>query len=65
VSAKTFATIKRDEAQARMASLRRARKSRGAAAAFERQHGLIDGSKGRITNLSHVLRMMARLSESH
>ena len=63
MSAKTFATIKRAEAQARMAALRRTRTSLGAAT-IKRQPGLIDGSKGRITNLTHVLRMMARLSES-
>ncbi|MEJ0091798.1 MAG: hypothetical protein WDM80_18865 [Limisphaerales bacterium] len=60
MSAKTFATIKRAEAQARMASLRRARKSRGAAAAEQRRASLVGGgSKWRITNLASVLQAMS------
>jgi hypothetical protein len=59
VSAKSFATIKRAEARARMASLRRAKQSQRAAAG-ENRHGLADGSQGRLTNLSQAMRAMAR-----
>jgi hypothetical protein len=56
----TFAAIKRAEAKARMASLRRARKSRGAAVAEQRRASLVgDGSKWRITNLARVLQAMS------
>jgi len=60
VSAATFESLKRAEARARMASLRRARKSRRAALAEQRRTSLVGGgSKWRITNLASVLRAMS------
>ena len=52
--------MKREEARQRMADLRLARKSRRAALAFERKYGLLDGSKGKITNLKQVMQAMAK-----
>jgi len=43
-----------------MTDLRKARKSPRAALAFDRRFGLVDGSKGRITNLREVFDAMAR-----
>jgi hypothetical protein len=61
VSTKTFATIKQAEVQARMASARRAKKSRKAALAEQKRVSIFEGfSKGRITNLPQVMRAMAR-----
>lgn len=55
----SFAAFKRAEARERMASLRRARKSRRAARAEQRAAGILDGSVGRITNLRQVLEAMS------
>ena len=55
----SFAASKQAEARERMASLRRARKSRRAALVEQRTAGLIDGSVGRITNLRQVFKEMA------
>jgi hypothetical protein len=63
VSTKSFQALKRAEAQQRMAALRRARKSRRAASAVDRRHGLVNGAEGRIVNLSRVMRAMAAWSE--
>jgi len=61
VSTKTFADIKQAEAQARMASVRRARRSRRAALAEQKRVSIFgDFSKGRITNLPQVMQAMAR-----
>jgi uncharacterized protein YcbX len=51
----------RDKARQRMADLRKARKSRKAALAFDRRYGLADGSKGKITNLREVFEAMAKM----
>ena len=60
MSAKTFSQLKRAEARARMASVRRAGKSRRAAAVEQRRVSLVgDGSKWRITNLAAVLQAMS------
>jgi hypothetical protein len=53
--------MKKQEAQSRMAALRRARRSRQAAAREQRRASLVgDGSKWRITNLAEVCRAIAR-----
>jgi hypothetical protein len=59
VSRKTFASLKRAEARARMASVRRARQNPRKAAAIERRHAVADGSKGRLANLFQVMQAMA------
>ena len=53
----------RDKARQRVADLRKAKRSPRAALAYQRQYGLADGSKGRITNLPEVFEAMARWSE--
>ena len=42
-----------------MADVRRARKSRQTAIAFERRYALTYGAKGRITNLRQMMEAMA------
>jgi hypothetical protein len=60
VSVNSFEAVKRAEARERMASLRRARKSRRAAATEQRAASMFgDASKWRITNLAEVLSSMA------
>jgi hypothetical protein len=57
----SFNQIKRQEAQSRMAAVRRARRSPAAAAAQQRRASLVgDGAKWRITNLNEVARAMAK-----
>jgi hypothetical protein len=63
VSVNSFEAVKRAEARERMASLRRARKSRRAALAEQRAAGLFDGSVGRITNLRQVFKAMAEYAK--
>jgi hypothetical protein len=55
--------MKRAEARERMASLRRARKSRRAASAEQQSAGLVDGSIGHITNLRQVFKAMAEYAK--
>ena len=60
MSGKTFATTKQAEARARMASVRRAKRSRQAALQEQRRVSLVKGaSRWQITNLGKVLRAMA------
>jgi uncharacterized protein YcbX len=61
VRVKSFEAIMRDKTRQRMADLRKARKSRKAALAFDRRYGLADGSKGKITNLREVFEAMAKM----
>jgi len=57
----SFNQIKRQEAQSRMAAIRRARRSPAAAAAEQRRASLVgNGAKWRITNLNEVARAMAK-----
>ena len=65
VSTSSVQALKRAEARERVASLRRARKSRRAALAEERRAGLVDGSKARITNLRQVMEAMADWSRAY
>ena len=60
MSAKSIRALKREEARQRMADVRRARKSRRAAIAFERRYALTYGAKGRITNLREMMQAMAQ-----
>ena len=60
MSAKSIRALKREEARQRMADVRRARKSRRAAIAFERRYALTYGAKGRITNLRQMIEAMAQ-----
>jgi hypothetical protein len=60
VNARSFQALKSAEARQRMADLRRARKSRRAAIAFERRYALTYGAKGRITNLRAMMQAMAQ-----
>jgi hypothetical protein len=59
VSVKSIRALKREDARQRMSDLRRARKSRRAALAYERRYALTYGTKGRITNLRAMLQAMA------
>jgi len=53
--------MKRQEAQSRMAAIRKARRSPAAAAAQQKRASLVgDGAKWRITNLNEVARAMAK-----
>lgn len=53
--------VKRQEAQSRMAAMRRARRSPAAAAAQQRRASLVgDGAKWRITNFKQVARAMSK-----
>jgi hypothetical protein len=57
----SFNQIKRQEAQSRLAAIRKARRSPAAAAAQQRRASLVgDGAKWRITNLNEVARAMAK-----
>ena len=57
----SFAQMKRQEAQSRMAAIRKARRSPAAEAALQRRASLVgDGAKWRITNLNEVARAIAR-----
>jgi len=59
VKRKSFSSLKRTEASARMASVRRARGSRRTALAEQRRASLVQGaSRWQITNLASVLRAM-------
>lgn len=60
MSLKAIRALKRAEGRQRMADLRRARRNRRAAIAFERRYALTYGAKGRITNLRAMLQAMAR-----
>jgi hypothetical protein len=61
VKAMSFKQMKRQEAQSRMAALRKARRNPAAAAALQRRASLVgDGAKWRITNFNEVARAMAR-----
>ena len=60
MSANSFKALKKAEARERMASLRRARKSRRAAQAEQRAASIFgDASQWKITNLAQVLTAMA------
>ena len=57
----SFNEVKRQEAQSRLAAMRRARRSPAAAAAQQRRASLIgDGAKWRITNFKQVARAMSK-----
>ena len=57
----TFREMKKQEAENRMAAIRRARRSPAAAAAEQRRASLVgNGAKWRITNLNEVARAMAK-----
>jgi len=57
----TFKQMKKQEAENRMAAIRRARRSPAAAAAEQRRASLVgNGVKRRITNLNEVARAMAK-----
>jgi hypothetical protein len=57
----SFSQLKRQEAQSRMAAIRKARRIPAAAAAQQRRASLVgDGAKWRITNLNQVARAMAK-----
>ena len=57
----SFNQIKRQEAQSRMAAIRRARRSPAAAEAEQKRASLVgNGAKWRITNLNEVARAIAK-----
>ena len=57
----TFRQMKKQEAENRMAAIRRARRSPAAAAAEQRRASLVgNGAKWRITNLNEVARAIAK-----
>jgi hypothetical protein len=57
----SFNQMKRQEAQSRMANLRKAQHSPKAAAALQRRASLVgDGVRWRITNLNQVARAIAK-----
>jgi hypothetical protein len=57
----SFREMKRQEAQARMAAVRKARRSPQAAAEQQRRASLVgDGAKWRITNLKQVVHAIAQ-----
>jgi hypothetical protein len=57
----TFKQMKKQEAENRMAAIRRARRSPAATAAEQRRASLVgNGAKWRITNLNEVARAMAK-----
>jgi hypothetical protein len=61
VKTMSFSQMKRQEADSRMAAIRRARRSPAAAVAQQRRASLVgDGAKWRITNLNQVARAIAR-----
>jgi hypothetical protein len=56
----SFNEVKKQEAQSRMAVMRRARRSSTAAAAQQRRASLVgEGAKWRITNFKQVARAMS------
>jgi hypothetical protein len=56
-----FRKVKQQEAQSRMAAIRKARRSPEAAAAQQRRASLVgDGAKWRITNFKQVARAMSK-----
>lgn len=61
VKSVSFNEVKRQEAQSRMAAMRRARRSPAAAAAQQRRASLVGhGAKWRITNFKQVARAIAQ-----
>ena len=57
----TFRQMKKQEAENRMAAIRRARRSPAAAAAEQKRASLVgNGAKWRITNLNEVARAIAK-----
>ena len=57
----TFEQVKRQEAENRMAAIRRARRSPAAAAAEQRRASLVgDGAKWKINNFAEVARAIAK-----
>lgn len=61
MKAVNFNAMKRQEARSRTADLRKARRSRQAAAKIQRRVSLVgDGAKWRITNLNQVARAIAK-----
>ena len=57
----TFRQMKKQEAENRMAAIRRARRSPAAAAAEQKRASLVgNGAKWRITNLNEAVRAMAK-----
>ena len=57
----SFKEMKRQEAESRMAAVRKARRSPQAAAKHQHRASLVgDGAKWRITNLNQVARAIAR-----
>jgi len=61
VKTMSFSEMKRQEADSRMAAIRRARRSPAAATAQQRRASLVGaGAKWRITNLNQVARAIAR-----
>jgi hypothetical protein len=57
----SFKQVKRQEAENRMAAIRRARRSPAAAAIEQKRASLVgDGAKWRITNLKQVVRALAK-----
>ena len=56
-----FNEVKRQEAQSRMANLRKARRSSKAAATLQQRASLVgNGAKWRITNFKQVARAMSK-----
>ncbi len=57
----SFNEVKKQEAESRMAAIRKARRSPAAAAAQQRRASLVgDGAKWRITNFKQVARAMSK-----
>jgi hypothetical protein len=57
----TFRQMKKQEAENRMAAIRRARRNPAAAAAEQRRASLVgNGAKWRITNLNQIARAIAK-----
>jgi hypothetical protein len=57
----SFNEVKKQEAESRMAAIRRARRNPQAAAKEQRRASLVgDGAKWRITNFNEVARAMAK-----
>jgi hypothetical protein len=57
----SFNEVKKQEAESRMAAIRRARRNPQAAAKEQRRASLVgDGTKWRITNFNEVARAMAK-----
>jgi len=61
VKTMSFNEVKKQEAESRMAAIRKARRSPAAAAAQQRRASLVgDGAKWRITNFKQVARAMSK-----